>query len=82
MTLQELQQILTVHDNGESPCTHVGRLLSDRLDHVRAQIAELVTLEAHFQTLLAHAAEGRPTMTTRRSAGSSKPTPAEYAEPR
>ncbi|WP_220377968.1 MerR family DNA-binding protein [Streptomyces inhibens] len=40
-----MRQILSVHDRGESPCGHVGRVLADRLDHVRAQIAELVTLE-------------------------------------
>lgn len=31
MPLQEARQILIVHDNGESPCTHVGRLLSENL---------------------------------------------------
>ncbi len=61
MTLQEVRQILTVHDRGESPCGHVSRVLSERLDHVRAQIAELVTLETHLQTLLTHAAQGQPT---------------------
>ncbi|MCY0952125.1 heavy metal-responsive transcriptional regulator [Streptomyces sp. H27-S2] len=61
MTLQEVRQILTVHDRGESPCGHVGRVLSERLDHVRAQIAELVTLETHLAALLDHADKGRPT---------------------
>lgn len=61
MSLQEVRQILTVHDSGESPCAHVGRVLNDRLDHVRAQIAELVTLEAHLGKLLDHAAQGRIT---------------------
>ncbi|WP_033309273.1 heavy metal-responsive transcriptional regulator [Streptomyces iakyrus] len=61
MTLQEVRQILTVHDSGESPCGHVSRVLTERLDNVRAQIAELVTLEAHLESLLAHAAQGRPT---------------------
>lgn len=61
MSLQEVRQILTVHDNGESPCGHVGRVLTDRLDLVRAQIAELVTLETHLAALLAHAGKGRPT---------------------
>ncbi|MDT9692971.1 heavy metal-responsive transcriptional regulator [Streptomyces sp. P9(2023)] len=60
MSLQEVRQILTVHDRGESPCGHVGRLLGERLDNVRAQIAELVTLEAHLETLLTHAEHGQP----------------------
>ncbi|MBC9723938.1 heavy metal-responsive transcriptional regulator [Streptomyces sp. TRM68367] len=61
MTLQEVRQILTVHDRGESPCGHVGRVLTERLENVRAQITELVTLETHLESLLAHAAQGRPT---------------------
>ncbi|MEU0722533.1 heavy metal-responsive transcriptional regulator [Streptomyces lavendulocolor] len=61
MSLQEVRQVLTVHDRGESPCGHVGRVLSERLDLVRAQIAELVTLETHLETLLSHAAQGQPT---------------------
>ncbi|MCP3818830.1 heavy metal-responsive transcriptional regulator [Streptomyces sp. A3M-1-3] len=61
MSLQEVRQILTAHDRGESPCGHVGRLLSGRLADVRAQIAELITLEAHLETLLAHAEQGQPT---------------------
>ncbi|CRK55277.1 Mercuric resistance operon regulatory protein [Alloactinosynnema sp. L-07] len=61
MSLNEVRQILTVHDRGESPCGHVGRVLGERLDLVRAQIAELVTLETHLETLLAHAAQGQPT---------------------
>ncbi|WP_327432891.1 heavy metal-responsive transcriptional regulator [Streptomyces sp. NBC_01236] len=61
MFLQEVRQILTLHDRGESPCGHVGRLLSERLENVRAQIAELVTLETHLETLLSRAAQGQPT---------------------
>ncbi|MGW9024918.1 heavy metal-responsive transcriptional regulator [Streptomyces sp. NPDC055722] len=61
MTLQEVRQILAVHDQGESPCGHVSRVLSERLESVRAQIAELVTLETHLETLLAHADQGQPT---------------------
>ena len=61
MALQEVRQILAVHDQGESPCGHVGRVLSDRLDLVRGQIAELVTLETHLETLLSHAEQGPPT---------------------
>ncbi|WP_432003436.1 MerR family DNA-binding protein [Streptomyces sioyaensis] len=58
MSLQEVRQILTVHDRGESPCGHVGRVLTDRLNDVRAQIAELATLETHLKTLLTHAEQG------------------------
>ena len=55
LTLQKVRQILTIHDRGEVPCGHVRQLLNTRLDQVRAQIAELVALEGHLQTLLDHA---------------------------
>lgn len=61
LTLQKVRQILAVHDRGEAPCAHVRRLLSTRIDEVRAQIAELVALEGHLQTLLDHASHGPPT---------------------
>lgn len=52
LTLHKVRQILAIHDRGEVPCGHVRRVLSTRLDQVRAQIAELVALEGHLQTLL------------------------------
>ncbi|WP_331753352.1 heavy metal-responsive transcriptional regulator (plasmid) [Streptomyces sp. NBC_00637] len=61
LSLQEVRQILGVHDRGEVPCGHVRRLLDDRLGRVRAQIAELITLEAHLEGLIAHADQGEPT---------------------
>lgn len=60
MTLHEVRQVLTIHDQGESPCSHVRTLLAERLDLVRAQIAELLTLEAHLETLLGRADAARP----------------------
>ncbi|GAB3671627.1 heavy metal-responsive transcriptional regulator [Saccharopolyspora sp. ID03-671] len=60
MTLREVRQILAVHERGESPCSHVGHVLNERLDGVRAQIAELITLETHLERLLAHAEQGPP----------------------
>lgn len=61
LTLREARQVLTIYDGGEAPCSHVRQVLSDRLDQVRAQIAELVTLETHLDSLLAHAEQGEPT---------------------
>jgi DNA-binding transcriptional MerR regulator len=61
LSLAEVRQILTIHDRGDAPCTHVRRVLRTRLDQVRAQIAELVALEGHLQTLLDHAAHDEPT---------------------
>ncbi|SEP53346.1 heavy metal-responsive transcriptional regulator [Amycolatopsis saalfeldensis] len=61
LTLREVGQILAIRDRGDAPCGHVRHVLSDRLDQVRAQIAELVTLESHLGALLAHAQQGEPT---------------------
>ncbi|MGD9620740.1 MAG: heavy metal-responsive transcriptional regulator [Mycolicibacterium sp.] len=55
LTLQKVRQILAIHDRGERPCAHVREVLNARLDQVRAQIAELVALEGHLQTLLERA---------------------------
>lgn len=61
LTLQKVRQILAIHDRGEAPCGHVRQVLSTRLDQVRGQIAELVALEGHLQTLLDRASNAAPT---------------------
>ncbi|MBS9532552.1 heavy metal-responsive transcriptional regulator [Mycobacterium sp. M1] len=61
LTLQKVRQILAIHDRGEAPCGHVRQVLGTRLDQVRAQIAELIALEGHLQTLLDHASHAAPT---------------------
>jgi DNA-binding transcriptional MerR regulator len=61
LTLQKVRQILAIHDRGEVPCGHVREVLNTRLDQVRAQIAELVALEGHLQTLLEHGSQAVPT---------------------
>ncbi|MGH3904095.1 MAG: heavy metal-responsive transcriptional regulator [Pseudonocardiaceae bacterium] len=61
LSLREIGQVLAIYDRGDAPCSHVQGVLTERLDHVRAQIAELVTLETHLDTLLTHAHQGPPT---------------------
>lgn len=61
LSLREIGQILAIYDRGDAPCAHVQGVLTERLDHVRAQIAELVTLETHLEALLTHADQGPPT---------------------
>jgi DNA-binding transcriptional MerR regulator len=61
LSLRDVRQILAIYDRGDAPCAHVRRVLIGRLEQVRAQIAELVTLETHLETLLAHARQGEPT---------------------
>lgn len=75
LALQEVRQILAIHDRGEAPCAHVRQLLSTRIDEVRAQIAELIALEGHLQTLLDPLHMARPpNTTTPRCVGSWKAT--------
>lgn len=60
LSLRQVRQVLTIRDRGDAPCGHVRQVLSERLDQVRAQIAELITLETHLDALLAHAEQGEP----------------------
>lgn len=59
LTLQQIRQVLTIHDHGDAVCAHVRDVLHTRLEGVRSQIAELVALEGHLETLL-HRAEQEP----------------------
>lgn len=61
LTLQKVRQILAIHDRGEEPCGHVRQVLDARLHRVRGQIAELIALEGHLQTLLDYASQAEPT---------------------
>lgn len=61
LSLREIGQILAIRDGGRQPCAHVRAVLAERRDQVRAQLAELVTLETHLDTLLAHADSGEST---------------------
>ena len=61
LSLKEVRQIMAIRDCGAMPCGHVRSILEARLHHVRAQMAELVTLEGHLETLLEHSRHGEPT---------------------
>ncbi|MBN9607919.1 MAG: heavy metal-responsive transcriptional regulator [Actinobacteria bacterium 69-20] len=61
LSLRQIRQILAIHDGGNPPCAHVRNVLTERLDDVRAQMAELITLETHLEMLLARGQESRPT---------------------
>lgn len=61
LTLRQVRQILAIRDRGDAPCAHVQGVLQDRLDQVRAHIAELIALETHLEHLLEHAGHGPPT---------------------
>lgn len=52
LSLREAGEILAIHDSGQQPCGHVREVLSTRLEQVRQQITELLTLETNLQDLL------------------------------
>jgi DNA-binding transcriptional MerR regulator len=61
LSLAQVRQILTVHDQGDQPCGHVREILRARLEQVRSQLAELAVLADHLETLLERAEHGQPT---------------------
>lgn len=52
LSLVEVRPVLNIVDRDEAPCGHVEQILRARLDQIRAQIAELLTLETHLTALL------------------------------
>lgn len=59
-TLDQIRQVLTVSDSGEPACTHVERLIADRLADIEARIAELTRARRHVQSLAAQASAQDP----------------------
>lgn len=59
-TLDQIRQVLAVSDSGEPACTHVERLIADRLADVEARIAELTRARRHLQSLAALASAQDP----------------------
>jgi DNA-binding transcriptional MerR regulator len=60
LALREVHQVLAIADRGDAPCEHVIGVLADRLDRVRATLAELTRLESHLAALLDHARTAVP----------------------
>lgn len=60
LSLREVLQIVTIADRGDQPCAHVVGVLTDRLDQVRATMAELSAMESHLTALLEHARVAEP----------------------
>ena len=61
LTLARIREVLKIRDGGQSPCEHVQRLLSDRLDDLDRQIAELQELRATVAQLQTQATTIEPT---------------------
>lgn len=52
LSLQEIGQILVVHDDGQLPCGEVKQHLQEKLDSVTAQIEALETLRSELSGIL------------------------------
>jgi DNA-binding transcriptional MerR regulator len=52
LSLNEIKDILNVHDQGELPCGEVKQHLQDKVAAINQQIAVLETLKAELQGLL------------------------------
>lgn len=50
-TLDAIRQILDIRDGGQSPCTHVGNLIGQRLAEVEARLAELTHTRDQLMSL-------------------------------
>jgi DNA-binding transcriptional MerR regulator len=56
-TLDDIHRILVTRQDGQKPCEHVKADLDAHLETVRAQIAQLQTLEAQLQAKVTWALE-------------------------
>lgn len=59
-TLDAIRQILDIRDGGQSPCTHVGSLIGQRLAEVEARLAELANTRDQLLLLAERVEEQNP----------------------
>ncbi len=52
LTLAEIGSIITLRDEGATPCTHVTHLLETKLAEVRARLRSLTHLETEISELI------------------------------
>lgn len=60
LTLAQIGEVLKIRDGGQAPCTHVTDLLSNQLDDIDRQIAELQQLRTTLAELRDDAAAADP----------------------
>lgn len=60
LTLNEIKDILTIHDRGELPCGEVKQHLQDRVHAISEQIRALETLRSELEGLLSGWQENPP----------------------
>ena len=52
LSLSEIKEFLSIHDQGELPCTHVKVKLQDKIAEVDRQVQQLLTLRSDLEALL------------------------------
>jgi MerR family copper efflux transcriptional regulator len=52
LSLSEIKEFLSIHDQGELPCDHVKIKLQDKIAEVDRQIQQLLTLKSDLESLL------------------------------
>jgi DNA-binding transcriptional MerR regulator len=60
LSLAEIRGIVSLRDNGETPCAHVAQLLKDRSAEIARTIRELRVLQSELRGLVARAEEFNP----------------------
>ncbi|BAU11009.1 transcriptional regulator, MerR family [Leptolyngbya sp. NIES-3755] len=54
LRLEEVKEILTIHDRGLLPCKTVKGQIQDKVAQITTQIEQLNTLRSELQTVLSH----------------------------
>ena len=63
-SLEEIGEILTIHQQGDMPCERVQSLLQDKIDQIAAQIKEMQSLKQGLERYRDRWATAQPTITS------------------
>lgn len=67
LTLADIAGVLALREDGQTPCSHVRTLLTDKLDDVRARQQELARLETELVDMLTTSSTLDPSTCSERS---------------
>ena len=51
LTLRQIREVLTIHDDGQAPCVHVAELVADRLADAERRLHELRKTRAQLRKI-------------------------------
>ncbi len=52
LTLSEIKQILDIYHRGQTPCSHIQKMISQKISEIDIQIKDLLTLQQDLRDLL------------------------------